>query len=122
MKGLGRLISRVKKDKDILAVILFGSYARGERHRDIDICLVLNRKLKKTAMSRKRVVYMSESDFDLHIFQQIPIYIRVRVLKEGKIIFCRDIDALYDIAGQTAKEFAYFKPAYESYLEAVKYG
>jgi len=122
MKAIDKLISKTKKDKEILAVIVFGSYARGERHRDVDVCLVLNKMLENGAMSMKRLEYVSEFGLDIHVFQQIPLYIRVRVLKEGKILFCRDIDALYDMAIGTAKEFGYFKPIYESYLEAVKHG
>ena len=75
-----------------------------------------------TAMSRKRLSYLSESDLDIQMFQQLPVFIRVRVLKEGKILFCRDMDTLYSIALQTVREFAYFRPVYEGHLEAVKHG
>jgi len=122
MKALDKLVSKAKKDKEILAVIVFGSYARGERHRDIDVCLVLKKETENGAMSRKMLAYVSESGLDVHIFQQIPLYIRTRVLKEGKVLFCRDLDALYDIAILTMKEFAYFEPVYKGYLEAVKHG
>ena len=122
MKALDKLVSKAKKDNEILAVIVFGSYARGERHRDIDVCLVLKKETENGAMSRKMLAYVSESGLDVHIFQQIPLYIRTRVLKEGKVLFCRDLDALYDIAILTMKEFAYFEPVYKGYLEAVKHG
>ena len=122
MKALDKLVSKAKKDKEILAAMVFGSYARGEKHRDIDVCLVLSKELENGAMSRKRLAYVSESGLDVHVFQQIPLYIRVRVLREGKVLFCRDLDALYDVAGQTVREFAYFEPAYKGYLEAVKHG
>jgi predicted nucleotidyltransferase len=122
MKALDKLVSKAERDKEILAVMVFGSYARGEKHRDIDVCLVLSKDLENGSMSRKRLAYVSESGLDVHIFQQIPLYIRIRVLKEGKVLFCRDLDALYDIAGHAVKEFAYFEPAYKGYLEAVKHG
>ena len=122
MKALDKLVSKAKKDKEILAVMVFGSYARGERHRDIDVCLVLKKEAENAAMSRKKLAYISESGLDVHVFQQIPLYIRVRVLREGKILFCRDMDALYDVASRTVREFAYFEPAYKGYLEAVQHG
>ena len=122
MKALDKLVSKAKRDKSVLAVMVFGSYARGERHKDIDICLVLKKETGNGAMSRKRLAYVSESGLDVHVFQQMPLYIRVRVLREGKILFCRDMDALYDIASRTVREFAYFEPAYKGYLEAVKHG
>lgn len=122
MKDMNALLSETRKDKNVLAVMVFGSHARNEEYRDIDVCIVLNKRVGNGSMSEKRLHYVSEYNFDVHIFQQLPLYIRVRVLREGKILFCRDIDALYDIASQTAREFGYFKPAYEGYLEAVAHG
>jgi predicted nucleotidyltransferase len=122
MKKLDALVSKAKKDGDVLAAIVFGSYARGEKHRDIDVCIVLCKRLENGLMSRKRLDYVSETGLDVHIFQQLPLYIKSRVLKEGKVILCSDLNALYDIAIQTAKEFEQFRPFYSSYLEAVKHG
>lgn len=122
MKDMNALLSETRKDKNVLAVMVFGSHARNEEYRDIDVCIVLNKRVGNGSMSEKRLHYVSEYNFDVHIFQQLPLYIRVRILREGKILFCRDIDALYDIASQTAREFGYFKPAYEGYLEAVAHG
>ncbi|NIQ06092.1 MAG: nucleotidyltransferase domain-containing protein [Candidatus Korarchaeota archaeon] len=38
------VVRKAQKDDDVLATILFGSYVRGERYSDIDICLVLQPK------------------------------------------------------------------------------
>lgn len=38
---LSKLQVKMEEDPDILAVILYGSYARGEEARDVDLCLVL---------------------------------------------------------------------------------
>lgn len=38
---LDKLQSKMEEDPDILAVMLYGSYARGEEARDVDLCLVL---------------------------------------------------------------------------------
>jgi hypothetical protein len=46
----------------------------------------------------------------------------VRVLKEGKVVFCRDEDMLYDLAIKTMKEFEDFKPIYYEYLKGVLNG
>ena len=110
------------KDRDIVAMILFGSYARSEINRDIDICLVLNKKLPNLLMSRKRLKYSSlfPSRFDINIFQQLPLYIRRRVLKESKIILCKDEDLLYDIAFATLKEFDMYKKIYYNYLDSMQ--
>src|SRR5262249_36303508 len=105
-KKLEQLLKRVQKDSEILAVLLFGSMARGEQTAgsDVDICLVLQRqKYNSLALSRKKLTYLQQSDLDVHIFQQLPLYIRRRIVKEGKILFVRDLDALYDLAFRTAQ-------------------
>ncbi|RLI99798.1 MAG: nucleotidyltransferase domain-containing protein [Candidatus Aenigmatarchaeota archaeon] len=122
MKILKRLVETVKKDKDVLAVLVFGSYARGERYSDIDVCIVLKEKMKNLEMSRKKLYYISSFPLDIHIFQQLPLYIRIRVLKEGKVIYCKDMDLLYDTAIKTIKEFEDYKHIYYSYLEGVLNG
>jgi len=120
MKTLKKLINYARKDKEILAVIIFGSFVRKEKYSDIDICLVLKNKLPPLLMSKKKLKYLVEfPEFDIQIFQQLPIYIRINVLKEGKVIFCKNEDLLYDIAINTMKEFDDFKPIYKKYLEGV---
>ncbi len=120
-----KLIAKAKDDKDILAVMLFGSVARGEQNQnsDIDICLVLmptKKPYNPLFLSNKRIEYLSQFDLDIHIFQQIPIYIRKRVLKDGKVLFVRDEDMLYEVAFRTAQEFEDFKHIYYDYLKEIK--
>jgi len=118
---LQKLISKAEKDSAILAVIIYGSYARGERYRDIDVCLVLDQKSSANAFD-KRLEYSEYKNIDVNIFQALPLYIQNRILKEGIIKFCKDEDALYDIAIKAVKEFELFKPKYELYLEGVTHG
>lgn len=108
------------KDKDVLAVILFGSYARGETHRDIDICLVMFPQAASKGFD-KRTEYSAEK-LDVQVFQDLPLYIRKRILKDGSILHCKDEDLLYDIAIKTVKEFELSRPKYELYLEGVAHG
>ena len=119
---LDRLIQRASADSDVLAVLLFGSAARNETTSlsDTDICIVLSPKAyESSALSRKKLEYLSEYDFDIHVYQQLPIYIKQRVIKEGSILFCRDMDTLYELAFRTAEEFEDYKYFYEDYLEKV---
>jgi hypothetical protein len=44
------------------------------------------------------------------------------VLREGKVLFCRDEDKLYAVAFQTARHFEDFRHIHEGYLEAVANG
>ncbi|MGB9659118.1 MAG: type VII toxin-antitoxin system MntA family adenylyltransferase antitoxin [Nitrososphaerales archaeon] len=120
-----KFAENLKRDDDILAVILFGSYARGKARKesDIDVCIVLKDEIyDEISLSQKEMDYMSLVDDErvqVHIFQNLPIYIRIRVLKEGKISFCKDEDMLYDIAFNTIKEFEAFKKYYKEYLNSI---
>ena len=53
--------------------------------------------------------------FDVQIFQQLPIYVRVEVLK-GKIIYCKDKQFLYEAAIETIKDFEAFKHKFYDYI------
>jgi len=122
------LVEKAREDQDVLAIIVFGSCARGDDGpaSDLDICLVLHAKdYSNLKLSQKRLEYFkvcSTADLDIHIYQQLPLYIRKRILKEGEILFCRDEDALYELAFRTAREFGDFKHIYYSYLKEVARG
>ncbi|MGY4707894.1 type VII toxin-antitoxin system MntA family adenylyltransferase antitoxin [Candidatus Bipolaricaulota sp. J31] len=119
------LLERSRRDHRVLAVILFGSRARGESDpgSDVDVCLVLEpRAYDDLALSRVKLDYLKNFDLDVHVFQQLPLYIRRRVLKEGKVLFCRDEDKLYDLAFRIIQEFEDFKHIYRDYLEEVARG
>lgn len=118
------IVERARKDGDVLAVLLFGSAARHEVARDIDICIVLMPKSYTVLeLSKKKLAYTQQDPhYDIQIFQQLPIYVRKRIIAEGQILFCRDKNKLYDLAQATLHEFEHFKPHYERYLEGVAYG
>lgn len=112
---VARLIARAERDPDVLAVMLFGSRAREEARpgSETDICLVLDADPPfLEASTRKR----------LAIFQQLPLHLRSRVLREGRVLFVRDEDRLYALACRTARAFEYFRPYYRRYLDAVARG
>ncbi|MFA5020091.1 MAG: nucleotidyltransferase domain-containing protein [Candidatus Pacearchaeota archaeon] len=122
-RGIFSIIEKAKKDKQVIAVALFGSSLKGVG-RDVDICIFLDKKYPNLEMSKKKLNFLKEINnrFDIQIFQQLPIYIRVRILKEMRILFCRNKDLLYEIAFSTIKEFNLFEKRYNFYLEAIKNG
>ncbi|MCK4649487.1 nucleotidyltransferase domain-containing protein [bacterium] len=119
---LDRMVKKAKEDKQILALLLFGSRAREDsiKASDIDICLVLMPgSYTPLNLSQKRLTYLKSFDLDIQIFQQLPLYIKVRVLKEGRVLFCRDEDNLYNISFSTIQEFSDFEHIYREYLKEV---
>ncbi len=120
--ALGRLLARAKNDPEVLAVILFGSRARGDASpgSDLDVCLVLGPESGSgLAGAHKRLEYLAEADLDLAVFQQLPLHIRSRVLKEGSVLFVRDEDGLYALATRTARAFEAFRHVHRHYLDQV---
>ena len=119
---LGRLLQQARTDADVLAVVLFGSAARGEAGpaSDVDVCLVLaTMRRDRLALARKRLAYAMEVDLDVQVFQELPVYVRRRVLRDGRVLFVRDEDALYALACRTARAFELFRPLYRRYLDEV---
>jgi predicted nucleotidyltransferase len=116
------ILTKAKKDADVVAVFLFGSRARGEPvpGSDTDVCLVLRPgNYGPMVLHQKRLSYLKEGNADVHVFSQLPLYIRRRVLKEGKILLCQDDDLLYEIAFRTAQAFEDFRHLYYGYLEEL---
>ena len=132
---LEKILTKAQQDEDILAVLVYGSRVRENADvtpdSDLDICLVLYEKnkevLKKdsTFISRIRFEYLSAIDpekIDIQIFQQLPIYVKKRVLEEGELKYRRDRAKLYELAYRTIQEYERFAPRLREYLEGVKYG
>lgn len=122
-REIDRVIERARQDKRVLAVILFGSMSTGAQGplSDVDLCLVLDPRFvgDEKSVFEKRLDYLGEFDLDVQIFQQLPLYIRRRVLKEGRALFVRDEDLLYELAYRTAQAFEDFKQTYGLYLEQI---
>ncbi len=124
-KRLKAVIKEFEKDPEVLALILYGSGARDENTSisDIDLCVVLIPRVRSALdLSRKKLEYASNFREHMSIFQQLPLYIRQRVLKEGKILFSRDTDTLYEVAFASIRELFHFEPMYREYLRGVAGG
>jgi predicted nucleotidyltransferase len=99
-RQLERLIARAREDFAVLAVVLFGSAARGEAMSasDVDVCLVLDPDAA------------GEPERDAR---------RGAAPGRPRVLLSKDDDRLYELAIRTAKGFEDFKPIYRRYLEAV---
>jgi len=131
--------------EDVTFVMLYGSAARDEmtEDSDIDICIgykSIGYKNTKTesdnearagdedeteakteaktdsGMFRFRVLTeLSGGKFDIQIFEELPLYVRVEVLK-GKLLYAKEESEVYDIAWRTIKEFEHLKKYYYDYI------
>ncbi len=121
--SLKKIVKEAKKDKRVLAIVLFGSSLKG-KGRDIDICIFLKKKYSNHELSKIRLKFLrkTQEKIDIQIFQQLPLYIRIRIFKENKMLYCKNEDKMYEIAFKTIKEFGFFKKVYQMYLKEVKNG
>jgi len=120
-----RVVRRAAGDPEVLAVVLFGSVARGEAtaRSDVDVCLVLDGAgVSRRRRAEKRLDYLAEADLDVQVFRDLPLYIRTRVLAEGRVLYCRAEDRLYEVAFATVRAFERFKRTYRAYLDEVEHG
>lgn len=56
---------------------------------------------------------------DVQVFQDLPLYMRPRIIREGKLLHVKDEDLLYDVAIKTAREYELYRPKYELYLHSI---
>ena len=98
-------------------IILYGSYL-GDYHyddSDIDICIYIQEDERNLAEIRLNLLKKFEDKFDIQIFQLLPIYIQIEVLK-GKVLYMRDENMIYEIAYETIEEYEEFSPLYKDYI------
>jgi len=123
--AVARLVARATTDPDVLAVLLFGSRARGDAapSSDFDVCLVLGGKPRSDRdRAEKRLEYVAEAALDVAVFESLPLHIRSRVLKEGTVLYVRDEDALYAVAIRTVRAWEGFRHIHRQYLDEVLRG
>ncbi|AEA46598.1 nucleotidyltransferase domain-containing protein [Archaeoglobus veneficus] len=96
-KELKELLRELREDfrefaTDCLGVLLYGSYARGEetKRSDVDVCLVMP---SKQAISR--VFGKLGGKYDIKVFEELPLYIRVDIVRNHVKVYSKDELDLY---------------------------
>jgi uncharacterized protein len=113
-------IKKIKKMPDfrkVKFIVLFGSYASGKQNKlsDIDFAIYYDGDKGERYEFRKSV--SNNEKFDVQIFQDLPLYVRINVLK-GKVIYFSNQKFVYDIFYETIKDFERFKKYYYDYIES----
>jgi predicted nucleotidyltransferase len=108
-KELKKIVEELKKIKAVKCVYLFGSYATGKQlpFSDIDICVIADKMSKK---EESKILSLASKKVQISLFNELPIYIKFRVLKEGRILFNKDEEFLHKIIFSTVKEYLDFRP------------
>ncbi|MEA1992936.1 MAG: nucleotidyltransferase domain-containing protein [Euryarchaeota archaeon] len=89
---------KIKKDfefikGDVEGILLFGSIAKGESHKasDIDVCLV-NPRDKNVLI---KVFERLGGKYDVKVFEDLPLYIQIDIIKNHEVIFGDEIELSY---------------------------
>ena len=98
-------------------VILYGSSLNSYHldDSDIDLCLYIDEEKKALPNIRLELLKMFNEKLDIQIFQLLPLYVQVEVLK-GKVLYVKEEDRLYEIANETIEEYEEFYPFYLEYI------
>lgn len=108
-EDISKIAREIGKIKSVKAVYLFGSYAKNEQGplSDTDLCIIgdLTKKEKYKALK------LVSDNLDIVFFDMLPAYIKIRVFREGKVIFVRNKEQIRRLALKTLSEYLNFKPA-----------
>ena len=115
-KEIDNIIEPLMKNRDVVSIYLFGSYARGREKpfSDIDICVVADRDA-----NMDEILSHSSKKIDISVFHDLPLSMRFRVIKEGKLLFSRDELKLHRTIVATIKSYLDFKPHIMRRIERV---
>ena len=97
-EDLGFLKEKVEKG-EIEAVLLYGSYAENRQtaRSDIDICIVASKlKAPKQFSGLLSQIWqkIDANKYDVRIFEELPLYIKIGIIKKHIVIFSRSIPEL----------------------------
>ena len=88
--GIRSVVEDLRIRDDVLALILFGSAARCQQRpfSDIDLCIVTAGDIPEN--ERLDLKGYGSQTIEIHLLDELPIAIRFRVIRDGKLIFCKD--------------------------------
>jgi len=110
-------LSKVPGFCNVRFILLFGSVAEGRAGpaSDIDLAIYYEGDQEEASLFRFQcLTALGSFRYDVTIFQQLPLYIRIRTLR-GKVGYCPDPSFLYDVAWDTIKEYNAFKHRLDDY-------
>jgi predicted nucleotidyltransferase len=107
------LIETIAAVPSVIAIILFGSAARGKRTplSDIDLCIVTEPGLLQEEW--ETIMSHTGPALDIVIFRNLSPSLRFRVIREGKILLNRDPGSLHRIYADTLREYLDLQPFIE---------
>ena len=89
----------VIEKKDILGILLFGSYSKSQNtnRSDIDICIVApNEEPYQLISFILQNINVDSNKYDIRLFNELPLYIKIHIIEDGIIIYSSNKLNLYE--------------------------
>jgi len=77
----------------VLGIVVYGSLAKGNYsdRSDIDICIIAPHEDSKKLYRETLLL-----NYDIRIFESMPLYLKMEVIKNHRIVYAKDIYKLYE--------------------------
>lgn len=119
-KSFPQLVKCIAKESGVIAIYLFGSYAREATGplSDVDIAVLLDEKIvepeSNTDLKLKLLSIASgvlkTDEIDIIVLNVSPVYLQYQIIKEGRLLFLKD----------KAKEQNFREQVVSNYLDTKK--
>ncbi len=80
----------VIEKKDILGILLFGSYSKSQNtnRSDIDMCIVApNEEPHQLISFILQNINVDSNRYDIRLFNELPLYIKIHIIEDGILIY-----------------------------------
>jgi len=105
--NIQRIVQNLSKLPYVYAIIMFGSQVNGNKRKDSDVDIaILTKKINKN--QEIKIFGYSSEVIDISIFNKLPLIIQFRVLKDGKILYCKDKNYLHEVKYQVIRKYLDF--------------
>lgn len=114
-KSIAKSLRYFKRKTD--AIYLFGSFLTKKfgPMSDVDVCFFGN----YTFEEKLKICSFFGDRFDVCFFNELPIWIRIRVFHNSKSIFVKEKSKMYSYLFNTIREYEDFLPIIKGRMEAV---
>ena len=127
---MARAVARcLSKRREVQAAYVFGSVAAGRARSDsdIDVAVLVNRRVRPAQMLKYRLRLMADlgsalhrSDVEVVILNEAPPLLAHRVLSRGKLVFERCPSARVRFQVRTAAQYLDLIPMFETHIRYTK--
>ena len=99
-----KIISKLKNNKKVVAIYIFGSYAKRNQKplSDIDLAVILK---EIDPEIEAEIGSMYSREIDLVLFHRLPLHIKYEVFRHGKPLFINDENYLKNLQFKIMREY-----------------